>query len=95
MKYSLRSLMIVVLLAAVGACWLGDHLRMANENEWLTNEVDRLKEDEGGWRATAHILVDVMKENGWKAKGSEDRSVEVVVPNADQPEYTPLPTATP
>ena len=42
MKYSLRSLMIVMLIAAICAAWLADHRRLAEENWRLVKEVKRL-----------------------------------------------------
>ena len=42
MKYSLRSLMIVMLLAAICAGWWADRQRLADENMRLRQEVERL-----------------------------------------------------
>ena len=45
MKYGLRRLMIVMLLAAIAAAWWADHLRLAGVNGRLTKEVERLADD--------------------------------------------------
>jgi hypothetical protein len=44
MKYSLRSLMIVMLIVAICAGWWSDRQRLADENMRLKKEVERLGE---------------------------------------------------
>ena len=43
MKYSLQSLMIVMLLAAIFAAWWGDHRRLTKENQRLADEIESLR----------------------------------------------------
>jgi hypothetical protein len=85
MKYSLRSLFVVVFLVALCAGWLADHVRLAKE-------VDRLQQFEGRWRAKALSLIDIMNNAGWKAEINDDGNFTITYPSADS-QSLPAPSA--